>query len=833
MSFIMETVDTRRFPQYLLRFVIALGIGGILFSLYRLPVAKLGIPFLVLTLIGIGTGARFSNRLAHGLHHIMLAEGFALLGLLLFGGEVAVLLAACVVVWMSLRFSQSRTGLLFESAVAVVSTLLVVWTLRLSYGSVDDLARTASALDLLKVISTTTLIQAALNSTIVAIGGAYKIKQSIWLTWIRNFYKAAFVYLAGAVAAVIIALIVGAAGFNAVMVVAAIVALGDSACRLYLSNAGLNEAETNEHTVAVKDNSERFRSAFDHAAIGMALVSSEGRWLQVNRSLCEILGYSERELMGTDFLTITNPDDISAALSNIELLLKGKVPTFQMEKRYIHKEGHDVWVHWSVSLARNVHSESVHLIFQIQDITDRKLAEEQLHHDAFHDVLTGLPNRALFMDHLTLAIARAQRREDQMFAVLYLDLDRFKVINDSLGHMIGDQLLVEIARRLETCLRPGDTVARLGGDEFTVLIDDIKDEGEAIYVAERIKKELTKSFNLSGREVFTTLSIGIAPSSTGYERAEDMLRDADTAMYRAKSLGKARHEIFDKAMHARAINLLQLETDLRKAIEHEEFFVQYQPIVDLDNFNLRGFEALVRWRHPERGFISPIDFIPVAEETGMIIQIGEWVLREACRQIQRWQVVFPSDPPLFISVNLSGKQFTQVDLIHEVAYILSETKIDPRSLKLEITESMVMEDIEAATEMLKQLRSLGVQLSIDDFGTGYSSLSYLHRFPIDTLKIDRSFVTQMSENNENAEIVRTIVMLAQNLGMDVVAEGVETNEQLALLRKLGCENGQGYFFSKPLDIAGAEKIIADTYTFSVPSVNLNNQQPAQKVVLVA
>jgi diguanylate cyclase (GGDEF)-like protein/PAS domain S-box-containing protein len=705
--------------------------------------------------------------------------------------------------------------------------------LRLVLGSIDDLARPANALELVKALFIAAMIQSVINSTVVAIGGAYKIKQPVWLTWIRNFSRASLVYLAGAMAASFLALLIGAVGFNAFMAVAVVIAIADGAYRMYLSNTNLGEVQTEERAAALKDNSERFRSAFDHAAIGMALVSSEGRWLQVNRSLCEILGYSERELMGTDFLTITNPDDISAALANIEHLLKGKVPTFQMEKRYIHKEGHDVWVHWSVSLARNIHSESVHLIFQIQDITDRKLAEQQLHHDAFHDVLTGLPNRALFMDHLNLAIARAQRREDQMFAVLYLDLDRFKVINDSLGHMIGDQLLVEIARRLERCLRPGDTVARLGGDEFTVLVDDIKDESEAIYVAERIKKELTKSFNLSGREVFTTLSIGIAPSTTGYERAEDMLRDADTAMYRAKSLGKARHEIFDKAMHARAINLLQLETDLRKAIEHEEFFIQYQPIVDLDNFNLRGFEALVRWRHPERGFISPIDFIPVAEETGMIIQIGEWVLREACRQIQRWQVVFPSDPPLFISVNLSGKQFTQVDLIHEVAYILSETRIDPRSLKLEITESMVMENIEAATEMLKELRALGVQLSIDDFGTGYSSLSYLHRFPIDTLKIDRSFVTQMAENNENAEIVRTIVMLAQNLGMDVVAEGVETNEQLALLRKLGCENGQGYFFSKPLDVAGAEKIIADTYTFSAPQVNHNNHPPAQKVVLVA
>ena len=358
------------------------------------------------------------------------------------------------------------------------------------------------------------------------------------------------------------------------------------------------------------------------------------------------------------------------------------------------------------------------------------------------------------------------------------------------------------------------------------------DETDAIYVAERVQSELTVPFTLSGREVFTTVSIGIAPGSSAYERAEDILRDADTAMYRAKTLGKARHEIFDKAMHARAMNLLQLETDLRRAVEREEFFVQYQPIVSLETSNLRGFEALVRWRHPERGLISPIDFVPVAEETGLIMPIGAWVLKESCRQMQRWQAMFPSDPQLFISVNLSGKQFAQPDLMSEVAAIIEETGLDPRSLKLEITESVVMENIETATEMLKQLRALGLKLSIDDFGTGYSSLSYLHRFPIDTLKIDRSFVTQMSDNNENMEIVRTVVMLAQNLGMDVVAEGVETSEQLSLLQRLGCEFGQGYFFSKPVEASGAEKIIAETYSF--PSAQpVSNGNNSRKVVLVA
>jgi EAL domain-containing protein (putative c-di-GMP-specific phosphodiesterase class I) len=335
---------------------------------------------------------------------------------------------------------------------------------------------------------------------------------------------------------------------------------------------------------------------------------------------------------------------------------------------------------------------------------------------------------------------------------------------------------------------------------------------EAIQVAERIQRELVVPFRLGGREVFTTASIGLAPGTVEYSQPEDVLRDADTAMYRAKSMGKARHEVFDKEMHTVAMNLLQMETDLRGAIDRQEFFIQYQPIVALDNFTLRGFEALVRWQHPTRGLISPMDFIPVAEETGQIIAIGQWALHEACRQMSRWQRRYPSDPPLFISVNLSSRQFTQPDLLEQVRLILEETKLDPRCLKLEITESVVMENIDKATEMLRQLRALGVRLAIDDFGTGYSSLSYLHRFPIDTLKVDRSFVMRMVDNNENIEIVRTILMLAQNLGMDVVAEGVETKEQLALLRKLGCENGQGYFFSRPVSVGGAEKIITETAT---------------------
>jgi diguanylate cyclase (GGDEF)-like protein len=441
-----------------------------------------------------------------------------------------------------------------------------------------------------------------------------------------------------------------------------------------------------------------------------------------------------------------------------------------------------------------------------KEVSERKQAEEQLRHNAFHDGLTDLANRALFMDHLQLALARAQRHEDYLCAVLFLDLDRFKVINDSFGHTIGDKLLSGVARRLETAVRPGDTVSRLGGDEFTILLDDLRDSEEAKMVAERLQRELAIPYNLGRHEVFTTVSIGIALSSPGYHQAEDILRDADMAMYRAKQLGKARYELFNQAMHTRAMDLLELERDLRKAIERRELFLQYQPIVSLSTGTLRGFEALIRWQHPERGLIPPVKFIPIAEETGLIIQIGKWVLNEACRQMYQWQQLFTLDEPLMISVNLSGKQFMQPDLLEQMREVLQRTGLDPRSLKLEITESVVMENIEMATRTLEQLRALGVELSIDDFGTGYSSLSYLQRFPVSTLKIDRSFISRMTENEGTAEIVRTIMKLAQNLGMDVVAEGVETERQRDQLTALECEFGQGYYFARPMDDEAVEAL---------------------------
>jgi diguanylate cyclase (GGDEF)-like protein len=451
-------------------------------------------------------------------------------------------------------------------------------------------------------------------------------------------------------------------------------------------------------------------------------------------------------------------------------------------------------------------------------------SKEHFRHAAYHDTLTALPNRMLFTDHLRLAIERTRRDETYAFAVLFLDVDRFKNINDSLGHTYGDQLLTEIAGRLLSCTRQLDTVARFGGDEFAILVDGIGVPEDAVRVAQKIQQELLVPFDLNGHEAFTSASIGIALSGTSYIHPEDLLRDADTAMYRAKDSGKARHEVFDRAMHTRAVTMLRLENDLRRALERQEFRVHYQPILTLKTGELAGFEALARWERPDRGLVSPAEFIPVAEETGMIVPLGLWVLEEACNQLREWQQAAPANRALTMSVNLSGKQLSQSDVAEQVQDVLYRTNLDPRHLKLEITESVVMENAEAAAVVLASLRALGVGLSIDDFGTGYSSLSYLHRFPVNTLKVDRSFVSRMTSGDENLEIVRTIVTLARNLGMDVVAEGIETGEQLAQLKALKCEYGQGYLFAKPLDAAAAHDLLLQR-DLNAPNRSTSSEQP--------
>lgn len=439
----------------------------------------------------------------------------------------------------------------------------------------------------------------------------------------------------------------------------------------------------------------------------------------------------------------------------------------------------------------------------------RKQWEAKLVHVAFHDPLTDLPNRSLFADRLEQCVSRAKRHPDYLFAVLYMDLDRFKIVNDSMGHAIGDQLLVQVGRRLRSALRNTDTVSRLGGDEFAILMDDIKHAGDVNRAIERVQSQFLLPMNLDGREVFTSASMGIALSSTGYQHAEDLLRDADTAMYRAKSLGEGRHEVFDKSMHEEAVKLLKIETDMRHAIEREELRLHYQPIMSLHTGRLAGFEALVRWQHPSLGLLPPLEFIPIAEQSQLIVLLTQWVLKEACSQARIWRSQLPADFAFHISVNLPANYLARQDMVQEISDLLGQNQLPPEYLRLEITESEIMGDPSSVSKALSLSSKFGVKVSIDDFGTGYSSLSYLANLPVHALKIDRNFVSKLDFDERNSAIVRSIVSLAHNLGLQVIAEGVETAHQLDYLKTLKCQYGQGYFFSPPRERGQATQLLAE------------------------
>jgi diguanylate cyclase (GGDEF)-like protein len=516
---------------------------------------------------------------------------------------------------------------------------------------------------------------------------------------------------------------------------------------------------------------------------------------------------------------ITKPFQQEEVLARVQLHLRLRNVTKTLEEQNVllkeeieaRKEAEAALQKLTSELEERVASQTAELTQAVNELQQAQVQllerEKKLGHDAFHDALTELPNRAWFMNRLQQSIDLSYRREDYLYAVLFIDLDRFKVVNDSLGHLVGDELLKSVARKLQASLRHTDAVARFGGDEFVLLLEDIKDIEEPNRVAERIQHQLRQPFNLHDYEVFTEISIGIIVSTMGYDRPEDVLRDADIAMYYAKAQGRGRYEVFDPAMQTVAMTRLQLENDLRRAIALQEFCVHYQPIVSLSTGQLSGFEALVRWHHASGIIYPPAEFIPVAEETGLINELGWWVLQEACHQIGIWQQQFPQTPPLAINVNLSGVQLKQVNLLNRIEDILQQTGIPSYCLKLEITESCILETVSREEKMLKQLKALGIQLCIDDFGTGYSSLSRLHEFPIDTLKIDRSFVSRIGADNSGVEIVQTIVTLARSRGMDIVAEGIETPTQLQKLRELGCELGQGYLFSQPVDREKATELL--------------------------
>ena len=568
---------------------------------------------------------------------------------------------------------------------------------------------------------------------------------------------------------------------------------------------------------ALRESHERYTLAVEGAADGLWDWNLKTNRIYFSPRWKAMLGFDDNEIRShpDEWLQRIHNEDLAQVRVALASHVQGYSQHFECEYRIQHKNGAYRWALARGLAVRDASGKAYRMAGSQTDITSRKRTEEQLQFDAFHDTLTGLTNRALFLDRLERAIEHTHRHPEVLFAVLFLDLDRFKVINDSLGHSLGDQLLSACARKLEGCVRTVDTVSRFGGDEFVILLEDVKSEQDALEVAERIQHDLQAPTDLDGHQVVISASIGIVLSSLGYDNSDNLLRDADIAMYQAKILGKACHVLFEAGMRQRMIHRLELENDLRKALddqtgqhpEYQELQVHYQPIVSLCTWKINGFEALVRWKHPRRGLIPPKEFIPVAEETGLIHSLGLWVLRQACQQMRSWQVQYPVDPPLTIHVNVSGKQFAQPDFVDQIQHVLGETCLEPRCLSLEITESLFVENDERFNEMLRRLCSLGVQLQIDDFGTGYSSFSYLQRLPVSSIKIDSTFIENMKTGNNHSEIVRSIVTLARSLGMSAIAEGVESQDQMAQLQALECAYGQGFYISRPAPGSVGQEIL--------------------------
>jgi len=536
---------------------------------------------------------------------------------------------------------------------------------------------------------------------------------------------------------------------------------------------------------------ERFRSAFEHAPIGMALVGLDGRFVRVNRALAQMLGRAEDQLAGASVLTLTHPEDHAAAHDGIGRVLGGD-PSTRVEQRLVHVDGRPVWVAVTMSLVRDHMGGPRYLVAQVEDVTERRASGDRLAHQAIHDPLTGLPNRVRFVEQLHDAL-RHQSGGGRP-AVLFVDLDHFQVVNDSLGHAAGDRLLVAVADRLRAATRPTDTLARFTGDEFTILCEGVPDEATAVELANRVSNAVAKPVTLVEGEVYVTASVGIALATGELETPEALLRNADVAMHHAKELGRARADVYDAHAHDRAIQHLRTGNELHRALERHELLMHYQPILSLETGRVSGFEALIRWQHPERGLVGPDEFVSRAEETGLVVPIGVFALEASCQQAVRWH---QRGAPVTISVNLSPRQLAEPTLVDSVAAVLGHTGIDPRLVWLEITESTLMHDAESAVRTLSALRALGVHLSVDDFGTGYSSMTYLKRFPVESLKVDRSFIDGLGRDAEDSAICTAVVSLAHALGLRAVAEGVETPEQLAELRTLGCELAQGYLFGRP------------------------------------
>lgn len=791
--------------------VIAAGTACVGLAAFTADWDRANIYLLLLAAFTVGIGSRMTIQIPRFKSHVSVSDTLIFLTLLLYGGGFAIMLAAIEATVSAWKFCNRKVTVFFNAGTMALSTSAVVFaldSLRFAFGTPNVYGHTDDLQTFIIALSVVALTQFICNTTLAAIHASLKEQIPLWETWKSKYIWIFLSYFIGAAGAGIMVQVSERWGFGIILASFPVMFFLYLTYRMYMKNVeiSIQQAEQAEEYAkvletqsnALRESEERFRSAFDYAPIGIGLVSPFGQWLKVNLAMTQILGYSQDEFLATDFHSMIHPDYLGDTLKKNHQLLSGKDPNCQAEQRYIHKNGQEVWISWSVSAASNTKSEQPNLIFQLQDITAKKSAEEKLQHEATHDALTGLPNRPVFMKKLGEALEKSKELVGYKVTVLFIDLDRFKYVNDSLGHLIGDELLKEIGVRLSECMREPDLVARLGGDEFTVLVEGKSDVSEVAVIAERIQQKFSLPFNLRGHEVYSSASIGILHATEKHLTSEDVMRDADTAMYQAKRAGKARHEVFDEKMHSAAKEILQLETDLRRAIERECIDVVYQPIYSLETDEIECFESLARWVHPELGEIKPSKFITLAEEIGLINRVCELILRKACQEIGSLQNRKSDEKKYAVSINLSCRQFSQKTLVKSIEDILDETRFSPHNLKLEITESVFFEHQDRAVVMLNQLREDGIEINIDDFGTGYSNLGYLMKLPISALKIDRSFVSMIDSEGKNDEIVRAIITLSRNLGLKVIAEGVETKAQVEALKRLKCEAAQGYHFAAPM-----------------------------------
>jgi diguanylate cyclase (GGDEF)-like protein/PAS domain S-box-containing protein len=800
-------------------------LGYTVWALHALPTAEL---------LQIGSGVAiamvagfFPVHIPRSKNSFAAGEIFIFLLLLMFSPAAAALAAAgegAVGAW---RTSKRWTSRLLTPVVACLSMLITGSLMHAALNALSGWGLQGATV-LLLVSMVCAVLHFMLNTAFVI--AVPFLKRQHWPTLSEMFGSFGWIgitFAGSASVACLLFLTYKVTGLGVLMAAAPILALllttlhyvfrqqaADEKVRTHQYEAMARETEqATQHLLLLQASERRFHSAFTHASIGMALVSFEGRLLQVNAALCALLGVDAEAAMARQgFSDLVAEGDRLSLNEQLAQMRTQQIQSFAIELRFRHEAGHELWVAMSGSFFAELGADEPCLILQLQDISARRDAEAGLHHIAFHDALTGLPNRRRFQEQLTQALDNARGASQRHFGLLFLDFDRFKLINDSLGHAVGDEFLIAVARRIQAQLRSHDIVARLGGDEFAILAEDIDCQQYALVLADRLMDALRQPFHLAGTEITTSASVGITFSGMGYATPADMLRDADTAMYKAKSAGKARYALFDTALHTEVSNRLRLEGDLRRALATGQLSVAYQPLFELASRRVVGFEALARWNHPELGPVSPDTFIAVAEESGLITQLTDVVMRLACSQVRRWQCSDKRFAELTVNVNVSGQDVAHPAFVERITAALADAHLEPQHLTLELTENILMERLEAARPALTELRRLGLGLSIDDFGTGYSSLRHLSKLPVSSLKIDRAFVADLAHGTDAAAVVASILLLGKSLGKSVIAEGIETAEQAEQLLRMGCALGQGYHLSRPITAEQVDMMLAELST---------------------